>query len=123
MFNVLEALRKLPESRLVYTGTAAVYGEGTNLREDLPMRPTTIVGATKGAATMLMQTYSRVHGVNSVELRLFAPYGPWEHSRRLIPHVVLSALDRQDIPITEGIQQRDFVFIEHPSEPPFRHAS
>ena len=112
MFNILEALRKVPESRLIYTGTAAVYGEGTDLREDRPMSPTTIVGATKGAATMLMQTYSRVHGVNSVELRLFAPYGPWEHSRRLIPHVVLSALDRQDIPITEGIQQRDFVFID-----------
>ena len=40
------------------------------------------------------------------------PYGPWEHPRRLVPHVILSALTNQEVKMTQGTQQRDFVYVD-----------
>ena len=110
--HLLEALREFSGTRLVFTGSAAAYGHGNNLREEMPVRPDTALGASKACASVLLQTYSRMNCIESVELRLFAPYGPWEHPRRLVPHVILSALEGIDLPLTEGKQQRDFVYMD-----------
>ena len=110
--NLLEALVDRPGVRVVYTGSAAEYGSGSQLCEDSPLMPGTILGAAKAAASILMQTYARLHQMETVVLRLFAPYGRWEHPRRLIPHTILSALDGRDVPISQGKQQRDYCYID-----------
>jgi nucleoside-diphosphate-sugar epimerase len=109
---VLEALRKAAATTLVYTGTAAVYQAGAASTEDQPLKPATILGASKAAAATLLQTYAHLHGTRTVELRLFMPYGPWEHPRRLIPAAILSALDNKDLAMSQGTQQRDLVFVD-----------
>ena len=50
--------------------------------------------------------------MQTVELRLFMPYGPWEDPGRLIPHTVLAALAKREMAMTRGDQQRDLVYIE-----------
>jgi nucleoside-diphosphate-sugar epimerase len=110
--TLLESLRRFSDVRLIYTGTAAVYQAGTQSSEDQPFRPATILGASKAAAAILLQTYARLYGTRTVELRLFMPYGPWEHPRRLVPQAILSALDDKDLPMSEGSQQRDLVFVD-----------
>ncbi len=109
---LLEALRKAPRTTLVYTGSAAVYGADSSFTEDQPLKPATILGAAKAAAATLLQTYSRMYGLPTVELRLFMPYGPWEHPRRLVPQTILAALDGRDLPMSLGEQQRDLVYVE-----------
>ena len=71
-----------------------------------------MLGATKACASILLQTYAKLHGTQTIELRLFTPYGPWEHPRRLIPHVILSALRGLDISMTLGEQRRDYVHVD-----------
>jgi UDP-glucose 4-epimerase len=110
--NLLEALRQSPHTKIIFTGSTAAYGSGSQLRETHPMEPGTMLGATKACASILLQTYAKLHNMNTLELRLFAPYGPWEHSVRMVPHVILSALNGQDVPMTLGRQQRDFVYID-----------
>jgi nucleoside-diphosphate-sugar epimerase len=110
--NVLEALRDRPEVPIIATGSAAEYGSGAGLREDAPLRPATVLGTAKAAAGMLMQTYARTYGLRTVWLRLFTPYGSWERPARLIPHTILSALDRRDVQLTSGEQQRDYFFVD-----------
>jgi UDP-glucose 4-epimerase len=110
--HVLEALREFPAARFVYTGSVAEYGSGSELREDEPLRPATILGAAKANASILVQTYSRLYGLSGVILRLFTPFGPWERSGRLIPTTIISALDGHDISMTAGDQQRDFVYVD-----------
>lgn len=110
--NILEALRESPRIRLIFAGSAAAYGAGSKLQESHPMEPATMVGVSKACASMLIQTYAKLYGVQTIELRLSGTYGPWEDSVRLIPHVILSALDGRDILLTSGEQQRDFVHIE-----------
>lgn len=109
---LLEALKELKDSRLVFTSSAAEYGSGEHLREDSVVQPGTVFGASKAAATLLVQTFARLHGIHTVVLRLFTPYGPWDPSRRLIPHTILSALQGQDVSVSEGNQERDFIYID-----------
>jgi nucleoside-diphosphate-sugar epimerase len=96
----------------VFTGTAAVYGSGARSGEDQPMRPATLLGTSKAAASMLLQTYASLHRMPTVELRLFTPYGPWEHPRRLIPQAILAALGNRDFPMSQGAQERDFTYVD-----------
>jgi nucleoside-diphosphate-sugar epimerase len=109
---LLEALKDSPDSVLVYTGTGAVYQARAQSGEQEPLQPATVLGASKAAAATLLQTYARLHGLHTVELRLFMPYGPWEHPRRLIPQTILAALDGRDLPMSQGEQQRDLVFVD-----------
>ena len=111
--HVLNALLECPGVRFVFTGSAAECGSGSQLREDTPLLPGTALGASKAAASILVQTYARLHQMSTVVLRLFTPYGPWEHPRRLIPHTILSALDGRDVPISQGKQQRDYCYIDN----------
>jgi nucleoside-diphosphate-sugar epimerase len=110
--NLLDAVRSTPETKFVFTGSANVYGDGEGIREDHPLLPGNMLGATKACATILMQTYSRLYGIPTVELRLYTPYGPWERPGRLIPHTILSALKGQDIRMTSGEQERDYLYID-----------
>lgn len=110
--HVLEALRELEGSRLVFTGSSTEYGTEERLSETNPLMPGTVLGASKAAATLLVQTHARLYGTNAVVLRLFTPYGPWDPPHRLIPHTILSALQGKDVTTTAGKQERDFVYID-----------
>ena len=110
--HLLEALKDFPESVVVFTGSSAASGGGAQVNESRPQEPGTLYGASKACASVLMQTYLRLHHMHTVELRLWTPYGPWEHPRRLIPHVILSAMSGHDVLLTRGDQQRDFVYMD-----------
>ncbi|MBI4596909.1 MAG: GDP-mannose 4,6-dehydratase [Candidatus Omnitrophica bacterium] len=109
---MLEILRSWPQTRFVMTGSAAAYGSGARLTETQPLRPATALGAAKATASIWMHTYARLYGIQAVELRLFMPYGPWEHPRRLIPQTILSALAGEELRTTDGRQQRDLVYVD-----------
>lgn len=109
--HLLEALRMVaPDARLVSIGSAAEYGAGSRLTEEAPPAPTTLLGATKAAATTLIQAYAHLYGLRAVVLRLFTPFGPYERRGRLIPHTILSALRGEDVALTDGRQRRDFLY-------------
>ncbi|TSC68972.1 MAG: nucleoside-diphosphate-sugar epimerase [Parcubacteria group bacterium Gr01-1014_70] len=110
--NLLEALVETKPERFVYTGSAAVYGSGNSLREDAEFSPNTIFGAAKASTSIIVRTYADMYKLPTVELRFFLPYGPWEHPNRLIPHIILSALSGQDLPLTSGEQERDPTYID-----------
>lgn len=110
--NLVEALQERPATRVVAAGSAAAYGGGSQLREDVPLRPGTVLGASKAAAGMILHMAARLYHLHTTELRLFMPYGPGEQPARLIPHAILSALEGRAIRMTEGRQQRDVVFLD-----------
>lgn len=118
LLHLCEALTRVPRPkeaapvRLVITGSCAVYAGGSALREDAKIDPGSMLGVAKAAAGMIAQLYARHQGIEAVELRLFTPYGPWEAARRLVPDVILSALDGRDVQIGHGGQQRDFIHVD-----------
>jgi len=110
--NLLEALKETSDVKVIFAGSASVYQGGGQLREDDPLAPTTIFGASKAACTILGHTYAKLYGIKFIELRFFTPFGPWERAARLIPHTILSALSGKDVCIGHGGQQRDFTYID-----------
>jgi len=110
--NLLEALRETGVDRFIYTGSAAVYGSGNQVKENAKFLPDSVFGAAKASTSIIVETYARVYKIPTVELRFFLPYGPWEHPNRLIPHIILSALSGKELPLTAGKQERDPTYIE-----------
>jgi nucleoside-diphosphate-sugar epimerase len=109
---IFESLREKPDVKIIYAGSAAVYQQGSGIRETAPLLPASIYGASKAACTVFTQAYARRYGMSICELRFFTPFGPWEKPGRLIPYIILKILSEEEIEIGEGSQQRDFLYID-----------
>src|SRR3712207_1579054 len=78
---LLEAMRTVDCRRIVFSSTAATYGEPDSvpIREDAPTRPTNTYGASKLAVDHMLTSYAVAHGFAAVSLRYFnvagAAYG------------------------------------------------
>jgi UDP-glucose 4-epimerase len=70
---LLEAMRVTGVGRIVFSSTAAVYGEpGTvPIVEAAPTRPSSPYGASKLAADTALAEHARMHGIGAVSLRYF----------------------------------------------------
>jgi UDP-glucose 4-epimerase len=78
--NLLEAMVAADVRRLVFSSTAAVYGEPERvpIPEDAPCRPVNAYGASKLAFERLLPWYRRAHGVNYIALRYVNACGATE---------------------------------------------
>jgi UDP-glucose 4-epimerase len=76
--SLLAALEKhAPTTRFLFLSSAAVYGNPQRLpiSETTPVAPISPYGVHKAAAEMLCGYYARVHGIPTLNLRLFSTYG------------------------------------------------
>jgi UDP-glucose 4-epimerase len=115
--RLLEAVRAAsPASRVVFTSSAAVYGEGRGapFSETDPPSPMAPYAVSKLTAEGYLALYARLYGLRTAALRLFPNFGP-----RLRTHVVFDLLRKvRDNPreITlegDGSQVRDFVYVSN----------
>jgi len=77
--NVLEFVRRCsPDSRLVFTSSAHIYGEGgaEPIAEATRGETVSPYGASKACAELYVRLYARVHGLRTAIARLFSLYGP-----------------------------------------------
>lgn len=105
--NLLNAMMDEGVKRLVFSSTAAVYGEPDKvpITEDLPKNPTNVYGRTKLIMENVMSDYSRSYGLKYAALRYFNACGaddpgdigedhnPESH---LIPLVLAACLGKRD---------------------------
>jgi nucleoside-diphosphate-sugar epimerase len=99
--------------QVVHAGSALEYGTASgDLREDTVCTPTTVYGITKLAGTTGLHGLAAASGTRAVTARLFTVYGRGEHQGRLLPTLVAASQTTDPIPLTEGLQQRDFTYVE-----------
>jgi nucleoside-diphosphate-sugar epimerase len=102
-----------PGQRLVHTGSALEYGDiRGDLAETSEPNPTTLYGVSKLAGTSWLQRFCGKTGLKAVTGRLFTVYGPGEHAGRLLPSLLEGARTGRRIPLSSGIQKRDFTYVE-----------
>ena len=131
--SLLEAILAQGPRRLVFSSTAAVYGEPevVPIKEDAQLLPTNAYGESKLLVEHMLGWFHRIHGLRSVALRYFnvagAPEGPNGVTRgeahqpetHLIPLVLDVALGRRksikifgdDYPTPDGTCIRDYIHV------------
>lgn len=111
-YNLLQATKDINYKCFVHTGSSSEYGiKETSISETDILEPSDHYGVTKASATLLCQTFSKIHKKNIVILRPFSVYGPYEKGSRFGPYVIMNCLQKKEINITSGEQKRDFIFI------------
>jgi UDP-glucose 4-epimerase len=117
---ILEACRKAnPEVLLVRSGTRGQYGPAVQLpvSEQTPSDPRGIYEISQLSAEMICRTYTRIHGIRTVPLRLTNVYGPRGQMRHshfgVVNWFVRLALEERPIPIFgSGRIVRDFLYVD-----------
>ena len=79
---LLEAVLAEGPRRLVFSSTAAVYGEPESvpIQEDARLQPTNVYGESKLMVETMLEWFYRIHGLRSVSLRYFNVAGAPEDS-------------------------------------------
>lgn len=127
--SLLEAMREARTPKLVFSSTAAVYGEPVKqpIEETDPLLPTNPYGETKLAFERALRWYGHAHGLTSVSLRYFNAAGATDRNgerhdpeTHLIPLVLQAAAGElteitvfgDDYPTRDGTCVRDYVHVE-----------
>lgn len=111
--NLVRSCRDTGVSLLVNTGTSSEYGiKNSAMKESFLLEPVTEYGVAKAAATLFCQSYAVTDKLPIVTLRLFSPYGRYEQKSRLVPSIILAALQKINPRISARQFVRDFIYID-----------
>lgn len=101
------------EFRFLHVSTDEVYGalgpQGL-FREDTPYDPSSPYSATKAASDHLAKAWHRTFGFPVVVFNCSNNYGPYHFPEKLIPLIILNALQRRPLPVY-GNNVRDWLFV------------
>ena len=103
--------------RFHHISTDEVYGdlEGTTdlFTETTPYQPSSPYSASKASSDHLVRAWHRTYGLPVIVTNCSNNYGPYHFPEKLIPLVILNALDEKPLPIYgNGQQIRDWLFVE-----------
>jgi dTDP-glucose 4,6-dehydratase len=124
-FGLLEAVRKywrgLAEAergafRLLHVSTDEVYGSiaaGARADEGALLAPSSPYSASKAAADQLMYAWHHTYGLPVLVTHAANNFGPFQHPEKLIPHMLLNALEGKPLPLYgDGRNERDWLFVD-----------
>ncbi len=128
--TLLEALREAGVETIIFSSTAAVYGEPESIPipEEHPLRPTSVYGRTKLMFEQMLEDYRRVYGLRYAALRYFNAAGAdpggqigedHDPETHLIPIVLQAALGQReavtifgtDYDTPDGTCIRDYIHV------------
>lgn len=124
-FTLLEAARtylasrrkdKASDFRFIHVSTDEVYGslgEDGLFTETTPYDPSSPYSATKAASDHLAKAWQRTYGLPVIVSNCSNNYGPYHFPEKLIPLIILNALDRKPLPVYgDGSNVRDWLYVE-----------
>ena len=125
-FRLLEAARRYFEKldpskqktfRFHHISTDEVFGDlpfdSGIFTEQTPYNPSSPYSASKASSDHLVRAWYHTYGLPTVISNCSNNYGPYHFPEKLIPLVILSALDEKPLPIYgEGKNIRDWLYVE-----------
>ncbi|WP_337220215.1 dTDP-glucose 4,6-dehydratase [Vibrio parahaemolyticus] len=125
-YHLLEAARQYWSSleeanksafRFHHISTDEVYGdlEGTDdlFTETTSYEPSSPYSASKASSDHLVRAWQRTYGLPTLVTNCSNNYGPYHFPEKLIPLMILNALDGKPLPVYgDGLQIRDWLFVE-----------
>ena len=111
--NLINAVKQNSFKLFINAGSGDEYGiKKTAMQETDLLEPVNNNGVIKSAITLFCQKEAIRNALPIINLRLFTPYGYFEDDFRLIPSVIISALNNKPIKVSVPTNVRDFIFIE-----------
>ncbi|WP_318466380.1 dTDP-glucose 4,6-dehydratase [Photobacterium leiognathi] len=115
-WNSLDEIRKL-DFRFHHISTDEVYGdlEGTDdlFTETTSYEPSSPYSASKASSDHLVRAWLRTYGLPTIVTNCSNNYGPYHFPEKLIPLMILNALDGKSLPVYgDGMQIRDWLYVE-----------
>lgn len=129
--NLLDAMHKYNVNKIVFSSTAATYGEPEEIpiKETSPQNPVNPYGTSKLAVEKIMDDYDRAYGIKSVRLRYFNVAGADSKCRigenhnpetHLIPNILKSTFNNKktfkifgdNYNTKDGTCVRDYINVE-----------
>ena len=117
--TVLDAARLCRVKRVVFASSSSVYGNADveSISELQPTSPVSPYAAAKLSSEHLLEAFHAAYGLETVALRYFNVYGPRQDETGYYSAVIpkfISAMSRNEQPTVfgDGLQSRDFVYIE-----------
>jgi dTDP-glucose 4,6-dehydratase len=113
---------KLPEEkksafRFLHVSTDEVYGTlsptDPAFTEETPFAPNSPYAASKAASDHLVRSYQHTYKLPTLTTNCSNNYGPYHFPEKLIPLVILNALEGKPLPVYgDGMQIRDWLYVE-----------
>jgi UDP-glucose 4-epimerase len=116
--SVCEAARENDVSKVIYSSSAAVYGNADVFPTDesQPVRPLSQYAVSKYSGELYMAAYHSLYGIDTLSLRYFNVYGPYQRPENAYSGVISKFFynAQRNAPIQiygDGEQTRDFVYV------------
>jgi dTDP-glucose 4,6-dehydratase len=117
-FNLLEISRRHMQQMILFhhVSTDEVYGSlGASglFTEQTPYRPNSPYSASKAASDHLVRAYHKTYGLPVTISNCSNNYGPYQFPEKLIPLMILNALDDKNLPVYgDGRHIRDWLYVK-----------
>jgi dTDP-glucose 4,6-dehydratase len=102
--------------RFHHVSTDEVYGTagpGQGFTEETPYAPNSPYAASKAAADHLVRSWHRTYGLPVLTTNCSNNYGPYQFPEKLIPHMILTALEGRPLPVYgDGRHERDWLYVD-----------
>ncbi len=104
------------EFRFIHTSTDEVFGtlgDTGAFDETTPYAPNSPYAASKAASDHLVRAWYRTYDLPVITTNCSNNYGPYQFPEKLIPHMIISALDGDPLPVYgDGGQVRDWLHVD-----------
>jgi dTDP-glucose 4,6-dehydratase len=112
---LLELSRRFNVEKFLQVSTDEVYGslgpEGL-FTESTPLSPNSPYSSSKAAADMMVMSFYHTYGFPAVITRCSNNYGPYQFPEKLIPLMIINALNNKKLPVYgDGMNIRDWIYV------------
>jgi dTDP-glucose 4,6-dehydratase len=112
---LLETARRYEVEKFIQISTDEVYGslglEGL-FTEKTPLSPNSPYSSSKAAADMMALSFHHTYGMPVVITRCSNNYGQYQFPEKLIPLMIIKALNNQKLPVYgDGLNVRDWIYV------------
>lgn len=111
--NLLKSFKENSGKKALFAGTMSEYdySYGYLQENSTPLANSSLYGKSKAALFEIASTYAAQNEIDFKWARIFNVYGPFEGKSRLMPAVICSILNNEDVKVSECTKIQDYLHV------------
>ncbi|MEM0134258.1 MAG: NAD(P)-dependent oxidoreductase [Thermoplasmatales archaeon] len=114
--KILDLCEHYNVNKFVTAGTYFQYTNSFYHQSEAVYIPRDLYASTKSAMDKIMDYYNNNTDVKAMNLVLFTPYGPKDHSEKLIPYLISNGIKKKAVRLSKGFQKINPVYVKDIAE-------